>query len=75
MFKLWCRHNPVVGHLLSALVPLMQRIDWYIADQIENRTVVLRNLPENVTDEQLKELFPDAPNFLLARDKDHKPKG
>lgn len=47
----------------------------YLADQIENRTVVLRNLPENVTDEQLKELFPEAPNFLLARDKDHKPKG
>ena len=52
-----------------------EKMIGYLADQIENRTVVLRNLPENVTDEQLKELFPDAPNFLLARDKDHKPKG
>lgn len=44
-------------------------------EKLEYRTVVIRNLNEDVKDEALLELFPDAPPIFIVRDSEEKCRG
>ena len=59
----------------SEFLPSSNLFNVHSSDDYDTRVVYVHNLPDNCTDEQLAEIFPEAKAVLTSIDEEEKNKG